>query len=52
LSAAALTARLDVAAPGAWRLVAVFGVHQVVVLLGVAGRAAWLARALRLVTAE
>ena len=43
---------LDVSRPGAWRVVAVFTVHQLVILTSVAARAAWLSRALRLVATE
>jgi hypothetical protein len=43
-----LTGLLDVSAPGAWRVALVFAMHQAVILLSVALRAAWYARALRL----
>lgn len=50
---AALTGRvvevLDIARPGAWRVALVFALHQLVVLFSQALRAAWFARALRLV---
>lgn len=48
-AAAKLSDLCDVAQPGAWRVVAAFGVHQLVILTAVAARAAWFARALRLV---
>jgi hypothetical protein len=48
LAAAHLTERLDVSRAGDWRLLAVFGVHQLVIALSVLLRAAWFARALRL----
>lgn len=48
LAASQLTALCDVSRPGAWRVAAVFGVHQLVVLTSVALRAAWYARALRM----
>ncbi len=40
---------LDVSQPGAWRLGVVFALHQLVVLASVAARAAWFAKALRVV---
>lgn len=46
--AAELTSLLDVSRPAAWRLAAVFTLHQAVVVGSVALRAAWYARALRL----
>ncbi len=49
-AAAAVTGWLDVSAPGAWRVAAVFIVHQLVVVGSVMLRAGWYARALRLVT--
>lgn len=52
LLAAQLTLVLDVSRAGAWRVAGVLVVHQVVMLLGVAARAAWYARALRLVALE
>lgn len=45
--AARLTELLDVSRSGAWRVAAVFALHQGVVLLAVALRAAWFASALR-----
>lgn len=48
LVASQLTERLDVSRPGAWRVLAVFALHQLVILSSVALRAAWYARALRL----
>jgi hypothetical protein len=47
LGAAWLTGVLDVARPGAWRVAVVFMVHQGVILVAVACRAAWFAAALR-----
>jgi hypothetical protein len=52
LLAAELCQWLDVSRPGAWRLVTVFTLHQLVILLSVAARAGWLARALRLAATE
>lgn len=56
LAVAALAAKLtelcDVAQPGAWRVVAVFGLHQLVIVTAVAARAAWFARTLRLVATD
>lgn len=56
LAAAALAAKLsdlcDVAQPGAWRVALVFGMHQLVIVTAVAARAAWFARALRLVATD
>ncbi|RYZ02915.1 MAG: hypothetical protein EOO73_29785 [Myxococcales bacterium] len=46
-----LTGVVDVGRSGAWRLVVVFGLHQLVVVVAVACRAAWFARALRAVCA-
>jgi hypothetical protein len=45
--AAALTEALDVSRPGAWRLLAVAALHQLVIALSVLLRAAWFARTLR-----
>jgi hypothetical protein len=50
--AAELCQLLDISRPGAWRVVAVFGVHQLVILTSVAARAGWFARALRLAATE
>lgn len=47
-AAAWLSGVVDVARPGALRVVAVFAAHQLVILLSVALRAAWFARASRL----
>jgi hypothetical protein len=47
--AAKLTEAIDVSRSGAWRVVAVFAVHQLVIVTSVAARAAWFARALRFV---
>lgn len=52
LLAGKLTEILDVARPGAWRVVCVFAIHQLVVLVSVAARASWYARALRLVATD
>ncbi len=52
LVAAELTERLDVSRAGAWRVGAVLIVHQLVITLSVAARAAWFARALRLVATD
>jgi hypothetical protein len=49
LGAAWLTERCDVSREGAWRVGAVLALHQAVVLVAVAARANWYARALRLV---
>jgi hypothetical protein len=49
LLAARLSEVIDVSRPGLWRIASVFLVHQLVILVGVACRAAWFARALRLV---
>lgn len=49
-AAAQLTELVDVSRPGAWRVLAVFGVHQLVILASVALRAGWYARALRFVS--
>lgn len=51
LLAYALTGALDVSRPGAWRVAMVFCLHQLVILVSVAARAAWFARALRFVAA-
>lgn len=48
--AAELTERLDVSRPGGGRVFAVFVVHQLVIVGGVALRAAWYAKALRVVS--
>jgi hypothetical protein len=45
---AQLSEALDVSRAGAWRVALVFALHQAVVVLAVALRAAWYARALRL----
>lgn len=54
--AAAMAARIaeacDVSRAGAWRVALVFVVHQLVVVVAVALRAAWYARALRLTASE
>jgi hypothetical protein len=50
--AAKLTELCDVSRPGAWRLVLVFALHQAVIVVAVAARAAWFARALRLVATD
>lgn len=47
LGSAWATGVLDVSQPGAWRVAAVLVLHQSVVLIAVACRAAWYARALR-----
>ncbi len=52
LAAAQLSELCDVSRPGAWRVAAVFLVHQLVILTAVAARAAWYARALRLVATD
>jgi hypothetical protein len=56
VAAALLTGKLaeiiDVARPGAWRVVCVFAIHQLVILSSVTARAAWYARALRLVATD
>jgi hypothetical protein len=49
LLAAKLSELLDVSRPGAWRVAAVFVVHQLVIVTSVAARSAWYARALRVV---
>jgi hypothetical protein len=46
--AARLTEAVDVSKTGWWRVLAVFVVHQLVIVLAVAMRAAWYARTLRL----
>jgi hypothetical protein len=48
LAAAQLVDLLDVSRAGSWRVAAVFGLHQLVIGVSVACRAAWFARALRL----
>lgn len=48
LAASKLTELCDVSRPGVWRVAAVFTTHQLIVVLSVALRAAWFARALRL----
>lgn len=52
LLAGKLTEIIDVARPGAWRVGCVFAIHQLVVLSSVVARAAWYARALRLVATD
>jgi hypothetical protein len=52
LLAGKLTSAVDVARSGAWRVACVFAIHQLVVLTSVAARAAWYARALRLVATD
>jgi hypothetical protein len=52
LGAGKLTEIIDVARPGAWRVGCVFVIHQLVVLSSVVARAAWYARALRLVATD
>jgi hypothetical protein len=52
LLAAELTEALDVSREGAWRVLAVFLLHQLVILVSVALRAAWYARALRFVSSQ
>jgi len=52
LLSAKLTELVDVSRPGAWRVAAVFALHQLVVLTSVTARAAWYARALRLVATD
>jgi hypothetical protein len=49
LLAAKLTEIIDVSRQGGWRVLLVFAAHQLVVVMSVALRAAWFARALRLV---
>jgi hypothetical protein len=49
LAASKLTEALDVSRAGAWRVAGVVIAHQLVILVSVALRAAWFARALRLV---
>jgi hypothetical protein len=49
---AALSERFDVGQSGAWRLVCVIALHQLVILAAVACRSGWYARALRLVAAS
>ena len=49
LVAAKLAEVIDVSHSGAWRVVAVFAVHQLLIVGSVAARAAWFARALRFV---
>ena len=48
LAAAQLTEALDVSQPGAWRIALVWLLHEAVVVISVALRATWFARALRL----
>lgn len=48
LGAGELVGALDVSQPGGWRVAAVFAVHQLVIVIGVACRAAWFAQASRL----
>jgi hypothetical protein len=48
VAVAHLTGLVDVSAAGAWRVALVFALHQAVIVLSVALRAAWYARALRL----
>jgi hypothetical protein len=48
--ASELASVVDVSQPGAWRVAAVFLSHQLVVVVGVACRASWFARALRLIS--
>jgi len=50
--AASITEACDVARSGAWRVALVFVVHQLVIVVAVAMRAAWYARALRLTASE
>jgi hypothetical protein len=52
LVAAKLTELCDVAQPGGWRVVAVWAVHQLVIVAAVTARAAWFARSLRLVATD
>lgn len=52
LLGARLTELFDVSRAGAWRVAAVFAVHQALVLSAVVARAAWFAKALRLVATE
>jgi hypothetical protein len=52
LLAGKLTEVIDVARPGVWRVGCVFALHQLVVLISVTARAAWYARALRLVATD
>lgn len=52
LLAGKLTEIVDVSRPGAWRVAFVFAIHQLVVLSSLAARAAWYARALRLVATD
>jgi hypothetical protein len=49
---AKLSGLIDVSRPGAWRLVAVFAAHQLVIVTSLAARAGWFARALRLVATD
>jgi hypothetical protein len=52
LAVTKLTQTLDVSRAGAWRVACVFVAHQLVILLAVACRVGWFARALRLVATE
>jgi hypothetical protein len=47
LAAAVCVERLHVEQPGSWRILCVFGLHQIAVLALVALRASWLAYTLR-----
>jgi hypothetical protein len=48
LGAGEIVGALDVSRAGAWRVAAVFAVHQLVIVVGIACRAAWFAQAWRL----
>lgn len=50
--AARITEACDVSQSGGWRVALVFAVHQLVIVVAVAARAAWYARALRLTASE
>lgn len=52
VAASQLVERLDVSRPGTWRVAMVFALHQLVIVFGIALRAAWFARALRLSATE
>ncbi len=52
LLVAQVTERLDVSRAGAWRVAAVLLLHQLVIMVSVAARAAWFARALRLIATD
>jgi hypothetical protein len=52
LFGAKLCEACDVSRPGAWRVVAVFVTHQLVIVVAVAARAGWFARALRLIATD